>query len=145
MQPVLFRTLLERMRLPIQITESRCECGSPLDKLGRHRGACPRSGRLRSRALPTERTMARVCREDRQMQLPTARHECRSPDHRPACHLVASGLPLHHAPIRALCSRLKFGTTLQHQLTRLKETYGPCEGRAEQHILHHNETEGNVE
>ena len=63
-QPVLFRTLpLERMRLPVQVTESRCECGSPLDKLGRHRGACPRSARLRSRALPTERTMARVCRE----------------------------------------------------------------------------------
>ena len=41
-QPVLFRTLLlERMRLPIQVTESRCECGSPLDKLGRHRGGVP--------------------------------------------------------------------------------------------------------
>ena len=64
MQPVLFRTLLlERMRLPLQITEARCECGSQLDKLGRHRGACPRSGRLRSRALPIERTLARVCRE----------------------------------------------------------------------------------
>ena len=63
-QPVLFRTLLlERMRLPLQITEARCECGSQLDKLGRHRGACPRSGRLRSRALPIERTVARVCRE----------------------------------------------------------------------------------
>ena len=61
-QPVLFRTLLlERTRLPIQVTESRCECGSPLNKLGRHRGACPRSRRLRSRALPTERTMARAC------------------------------------------------------------------------------------
>ena len=35
-----------------------------LDKLlGRHRGARPRSSRLRSRALPMERTLARVCRE----------------------------------------------------------------------------------
>ena len=63
-QPVQFRTLLlERMRLPLEITEARCECGSQLDKLGRRRGACPRSGRLRSRALPIERTVARVCRE----------------------------------------------------------------------------------
>ena len=30
-----------------------------------HRAACPRSGRLRSRALGTERSLARVCREAR--------------------------------------------------------------------------------
>ena len=46
--------LLKRIRLPLQITETRCECGSQLDKLGRHQGACPRSGRLRSKALPIE-------------------------------------------------------------------------------------------
>ena len=63
-KPLLFRTLvLERLRLPLSITEARCVCGVPLDCRGQHRAACPRSGLLRSRALPTERTFARVCRE----------------------------------------------------------------------------------
>ena len=38
-------------------------CRAPLDPLGRHRAACPRTGRLRKRASPTERMLARVCRE----------------------------------------------------------------------------------
>ncbi len=63
-QPSLFRTIvLERLRLPLQITEAVCECGAWLDRCGRHRAACPRSGRLRSRAVATETTLARVCRE----------------------------------------------------------------------------------
>ena len=48
-------------KLPLEITLIRCECGSQLDELGRNLEACPRSGRLRWRALPTERTLARVC------------------------------------------------------------------------------------
>ena len=64
LQPETFRVFtLERLRLPIHVTEARCLCGAPLDQLGRHRGTCPRSGRLKSRAVPTERTLARVCRE----------------------------------------------------------------------------------
>ena len=63
-QPSLFRTLiLERLRLPLQVTEAHCECGARLDRCGRHRAACGRSGRLRSRATATEKTLARVCRE----------------------------------------------------------------------------------
>ena len=31
--------------------------------LGRHRAACPRSGRLRRRAVDPEKTLARVCRK----------------------------------------------------------------------------------
>ena len=62
--PMLFKTIVcERLRLPLQLTESRCECGAALDKCGRHRGACPRSGRLKSRATAPERTLARLCRE----------------------------------------------------------------------------------
>ena len=62
--PTLFRSIVcERLRLPLQLTESRCECGAALDKCGRHRGACTRSGRLKSRATAPERTLARVCRE----------------------------------------------------------------------------------
>ena len=60
----LFRTLvLEWLRLPLLITKARCECGGFLDFRGQHRAARPRSGRLRSRAVPTKRTLARVCRE----------------------------------------------------------------------------------
>ena len=63
-KPHLFRTIiLERLRLPLLITDARCECSAVLDARGQHRAACPRPGRLRSRAVPTERTLARVCRE----------------------------------------------------------------------------------
>ena len=41
------------------------QCGDPLDTFGRHRAACPGSGRLRTRAVGPERTLARVCREAR--------------------------------------------------------------------------------
>ena len=46
----LFRTLLlERMQLPLQIDETRCSgCQSPLDALGKHRAACPSTGRLKT-------------------------------------------------------------------------------------------------
>ena len=44
----LFRNLiLERLRLPFQVAEAVCECGTDLDREGRHRAACTRSGRLR--------------------------------------------------------------------------------------------------
>ena len=43
----LFRTLiLERLCLPLQMTEAHCEgCHAQLDTLGRHRASCARSGR----------------------------------------------------------------------------------------------------
>ena len=63
-EPHHFRTLvLERMRLPLHVTEAKWECGADLDSLGRHRAACPRSGRLRTRALGPAKTLARICRE----------------------------------------------------------------------------------
>ena len=53
-KPSLFHTLiLERLRLPLQVTEAHCECAR-LDRCGKHRAACGRSGRLRSRATATE-------------------------------------------------------------------------------------------
>ena len=43
MQPGVFRTvILERLRLPLDITNCRCECGGSVDNLGHHRAACPR-------------------------------------------------------------------------------------------------------
>ena len=63
--PHLFRTLiLERLQLPLQITESLYEgCHALLDPLGRHRASCTRSGRIKKRATPTECTVARIFRE----------------------------------------------------------------------------------
>ena len=63
--PHLFRVLLlERLRLPLPITEATCGgCGAPLDPRGIHRAACTRSGRVRKRAAPVERMLARVFRE----------------------------------------------------------------------------------
>ena len=63
--PHLFRTLLlERLQLPLQITEAECEgCQAPLDPLGRHRASCTRSGRVKRRATAIERMTTRVFRE----------------------------------------------------------------------------------
>ena len=52
MAPSIFRTVvLERLRLLLSITEATCACGRHLDSLGRHRAACPQSGKLRARAV----------------------------------------------------------------------------------------------
>ena len=60
--PHLFRVLLlERLRLPLPVTEAVCEgCHACLDVYGYHRAACSRTGRLKKRATPTERTLARI-------------------------------------------------------------------------------------
>ena len=63
--PHLFRVmLLERLALPLPITSAVCDgCLEPLDPWGRHRAACTRTGRIRKRATPTEKMLARICRE----------------------------------------------------------------------------------
>ena len=53
-----FRIVLERLRLPLPVTEARCDCGALTDSRGRHWAACPHSGRLRSRAVAPEKTLA---------------------------------------------------------------------------------------
>ena len=61
----IFRVLLlERLRLPPPITEATCGgCGAPPDPRGIHRATCTSSGRVRKRAAPVERMLARVFRE----------------------------------------------------------------------------------
>ena len=60
--PHLFRVLLlERLVLQFQARCNRCH--EPLDPQGRHLAACPRTGRLKKHASPTERMLARICRE----------------------------------------------------------------------------------
>ena len=111
-----FRTLgLERLRLPLQIAEAQCECGALLDVQGRHRAACPRSRRLRSRAVGPERTLARVCREAgatvrcnvrlRDMNVAVSVTYMRS------IEVLATGLPLHHG------AQLVVDITLRSALT----------------------------
>ena len=95
----LFRTIiLERVRLPLQVAEVLCECGVPLGSRGRHRAACSRSGRLKTRALAPERTL-RVCREAgatvrynaklRNMDLAVSANDDR------AIEVLATSLPLY--------------------------------------------------
>ena len=125
-EPQLLRTLLlERLRLPLDATDARCECGAPLDVLGRHRTACPRSGRLRLRAVGPERTLGRVCREAgatvrcntklRDMNVAISANDERS------IEVLASGLPLHHG------SQLAVDITLRSALTAQGL---PCRGAA---------------
>ena len=112
-EPHLFRALvMERLRLPLDITDARCE---RLDFEGRHRGACPRSGRLRTRALGPERSLARVCREAgasvrcntklRDMNVAVSAMDERS------IEVLASGLPLFHG------AQLAIDVTLRSPLT----------------------------
>ena len=55
--------LLRRLRLPLPLTAARCRCRQPQDLFGDHLAACPRSGALRAKGGPLERTAARICRE----------------------------------------------------------------------------------
>ena len=99
-EPTTFRTLLlERLNLPLQIVEKRCACGELLDSKGRHRAACTASGRVRSRAVATERCVQRICREAGAIVQPNALLRdmnigvCTADDRR--IEVLASGLPLH--------------------------------------------------
>jgi len=49
--------------LPLPLMPARCRCQRPVDPLGDHRAACPRSGTLRARGMGLERAAARICRE----------------------------------------------------------------------------------
>ena len=115
--PEHFRTLvLEKLRLPLSVVEARCQCGLLLDSLGRHRAACPRSGRLRRRAVAPERTLARVCREAGatvrcNAKLREMNVEVAATDER-AIEVLAFGLPLHHG------AQLAVDITLRSALTR---------------------------
>ena len=115
-QPHLFRTLvLERLRLPLHVAEACCECHEMLDCQGRHRAACSRSGRLRTRAIAPEKTLARVCREAGA----TVRCNCKLRDmdiavpanDERAVEVLAAGLPLHHG------AQLAVDITLRSVLT----------------------------
>ena len=111
-----FRVLiLERLRLPLHVTDAQCECGAPVDHLGRHRGACPHSGRLKRRAMAPERTLARVCREAgalvrfnvklRDMNVAVPADDDR------AIEVLASGLPMQHGAQLAIDITIRSATS----------------------------------
>ena len=97
----LFRILLlRRLRLPLPPTAHTCSCRRPLDALGDHRAACAQAGVLRSRAVPLERALARICREAGARvatNVPLSRMNLDAPilDHR-TIEVLANGLPLFH-------------------------------------------------
>ena len=69
-KPARFQAALRRrLRLPLPILPHRCGaaghpgCRAPMDPLGDHLAACPRTGLLARRAKPLERAWARVARE----------------------------------------------------------------------------------
>ena len=61
----MFRTLLlDRLALPRPAVALKCEgCGAQVDRQGAHYTCCNRTGRIRRRAMPIERIVARICRE----------------------------------------------------------------------------------
>ena len=65
MDASVFRTLvLDRLALPLPAVALKCEgCGAQVGREGIHYSCCTRTGRIRRRAAPTERTAARICRE----------------------------------------------------------------------------------
>ena len=89
--------------------------GSMLDRMGPLRAACPRSGRLKTRALPTERTLARVCREAgatvrRDVKLRDMNTSVRARDER-AIEVLAICLPIQQG------AQLAVDITLRSALT----------------------------
>ena len=63
--PERFRVALcRRLRLPLLLSEGRCEgCGELLDAFGDHYAACMRTGRVQARAKPVERAWEKVLKE----------------------------------------------------------------------------------
>ena len=92
--PDVFRTIiLEMLRLPLPVADARCDCGA-------HLAACSHSGRLRTRAVAPEKTLARICREAgatvrANVKLRDLNVADRGDDER-CIEVVASGLPLYH-------------------------------------------------
>ena len=52
-----------RLRLRLPLGQRFCRCGAELDPYGDHLAACPKSGLLKRRAMPQERTWRRIFTE----------------------------------------------------------------------------------
>ena len=97
------------------MADAVCECGALIDTRGRHRAACPHPGRLRTRAVAPERTLARICREAgatvrSNVKLRDMNVHVRADDER-CIEVLASGLPLFHGAQLAVDITLRCALT----------------------------------
>ena len=93
--------------LPLLLTESTCECGAALDRCGRHRAACPRSGKLKYRPTAPERTLARVCREAGATVRTHVKLRDLNTTVERSIEVLASGLPMHRGAQLAMAITLR--------------------------------------
>ena len=92
-----------RVRWPIPLAAGQCRgksCMGELDIRGDHAVSCPRSGLLKLRSRPLERTWARVMREGgarvrENFMLRDSGEQGIDPDDGRRIEVVATGLPLH--------------------------------------------------
>jgi len=95
--------LLRRLRCPLPFTAREWNgksCRGELDQFGDHRSACSAAGRIKWRATPYERMLARVCREGgarvktnvlvRELNVPHVR-----PEDGRRIEVIAEGTPLY--------------------------------------------------
>ena len=115
MLSTLFRTIVcKRLRLPLQLTGSKCECGAALEKCGSHRGTCPRSGRLKSWATtPEKHWHACAARQEGRrthVKLRDLNTSVPVVDDR-SIKVLTFGLPMHHGAQLAMDITLKSPVT----------------------------------
>ena len=120
----IFRALvLDRVRLPLPLMISRCAgCGFVLDERGFHCSACTKSGLLRKRASPTEKMLARICREagsvvKTNVLLRDLNITCPAKDQR-QIEVIANGLPCYNG------AQLAVDMTLRSSISAKGEARG---------------------
>ena len=101
-----------KLRLPLLVCEARCECGLSFDGHGRHRAACPHSGRLSLSTRTHTRQSVRGAGASVRFNAKLVDMNIAVPaDDARAVEVLASGLPLFHG------AQLAVDITLRSALT----------------------------
>jgi len=92
--------LRRRLRLRLPFGQRFCRCGAELDPYGDHLAACPKSGLLKRRAMPQERTWRRIFTEagavvQKNQKLADMKLAGVSPMDDRQVEIMATGLPLY--------------------------------------------------
>ena len=114
-QPLQFRTLvLEKLRLPLILTEAKCECGGHNDIFGRHKAACPVWQVEKTRSAHRENVGPSVPRGRRdshpQCQIADINVQVPATDER-EIEVMAAGLSIHHGAQSAVDITLRSAVT----------------------------------